>query len=189
MTTPRRWRSKYGPVYEELRSELDGSYFEDLLRELVLQNDHMALVELVPVDAAEGSEGAEAAELAAKRDAMTDAELADVVERTAALRAAQEAEDTPEAKATLPRLRVSDIGEARPEPPLVVDTTAPIPCLRHDIPTNRLAYAMQYFDLSCVAFEDLPYVTLLCRLLKQLPTREHSAEELDNLGSLASSAF
>ena len=172
---------KYGPVYEELRSELDGSYFEDLLRELVLENDHMALVELVPVDAAEGSEGAEAAELAAKRDAMTDAELADVVERTAALRAAQEAEDTPEAKATLPRLRVSDIGEARPEPPLVVDTTAPIPCLRHGIPTNRLAYAMQYFDLSCVAFEDLPYVTLLCRLLKQLPTREHSAEELDNL--------
>lgn len=172
---------KYGPVYEELRGELDGSYFEDLLRELVLQNDHMALVELVPVDATEGSEGAEAAELAAKRDAMTDAELADVVERTAALRAAQEAEDTPEAKATLPRLRVSDIGEACPEPPLVVDTTAPIPCLRHGIPTNRLAYAMQYFDLSCVAFEDLPYVTLLCRLLKQLPTREHSAEELDNL--------
>ena len=172
---------KYGPVYEELRSELDGTYFEDLLRELVLQNDHMALVELVPVDAAEGSEGAEAIELAAKRDAMTDSELVDVVERTAALRAAQEAEDTPEDKATLPRLRVSDIGEARPEPPLVVDTTAPIPCLRHDIPTNRLAYAMQYFDLSCVAFEDLPYVTLLCRLLKQLPTREHSAEELDNL--------
>ena len=172
---------KYGPVYEELRGELDGSYFEDLLRELVLQNDHMALVELVPVDAAEGSEGAEAAELTAKRDAMTDAELADVVERTATLRAAQEAEDTPEAKATLPRLRVSDIGEARPEPPLVVDTTAPIPCLRHGIPTNRLAYAMQYFDLSCVAFEDLPYVTLLCRLLKQLPTSEHSAEELDNL--------
>lgn len=172
---------KYGPVYEELRGELDSSYFEDLLRELVLENDHMALVELVPVDAAAGSEGAEAAELAAKRDAMTDAELADVVERTAALRAAQEAEDTPEAKATLPRLRVSDIGEARPEPPLVVDTTAPIVCLRHDIPTNRLAYAMQYFDLSCVAFEDLPYVTLLCRLLKQLPTREHSAEELDNL--------
>ena len=172
---------KYGPVYEELRGELDGSYFEDLLRELVLENDHMALVELVPVDAGAGSEGAEAAELAAKRDAMTDAELADVVERTAALRAAQEAEDTPEDKATLPRLRVSDIGEARPEPPLVVDTTAPIVCLRHDIPTNRLAYAMQYFDLSCVAFEDLPYVTLLCRLLKQLPTREHSAEELDNL--------
>ena len=173
---------KYGPVYEELRGELDGSYLEDLLRELVLENDHMALVELVPVDAAEGSEGAEAAELAAKRDAMTDAELADVVERTAALRAAQEAAG--HARRTRPRCRACaypTLARRRPEPPLVVDTTAPIPCLRHGIPTNRLAYAMQYFDLSCVAFEDLPYVTLLCRLLKQLPTREHSAEELDNL--------
>lgn len=67
---------------------------------------------------------------------MTDAELADVVERTAVLRATQEAEDTPEAKATLPRLRVSDIGEARPEPPLVVDTTAPIPvCATASPPT------------------------------------------------------
>lgn len=67
---------------------------------------------------------------------MTDAELADVVERTAVLRAAQEAEDTPEDKATLPRLRVSDIGEARPEPPLVVDTTAPIPaCATASPPT------------------------------------------------------
>ena len=172
---------KYGPVYAELRRELGGSYFEDLLRELVLGNDHMALVELVPVEAAAGEEGAEAAELAAKRDAMTDAELAGVIERTAQLRAAQEAEDTPEAKATLPRLRVADIGEGRAETPLVIDTTAPVPCLRHDIPTNRLAYAMQYFDLRGVAFEDLPYVTILCRLLKQLPTARHTADELDNL--------
>ncbi len=131
---------KYGPVYKELRSELDGTYFEDLLRELVLENDHMALVELVPVDAGAGSEGAEAAELAAKRDAMTDSELANVVERTAALRAAQEAEDTPENKATLPRLRVSDIGGpsrrwswTRPRPSSVCATTSlptawPTPC-------------------------------------------------------------
>ena len=29
---------------------------------------------------------------------------------------------------------------------------------------------MQYFDLRRRRIEDLPYVTLLCRLLKQLPT-------------------
>lgn len=170
---------KYGPVYEELRRELDGSYFEDLLAELVLDNPHAALVELVPVE--RDGEGEEAAELAAKRDAMTDAELGQIVARTEALRAAQEAEDTPEAKATLPRLRVADIGEARPEPALVVDTTAPVPCLVHSIPTNRLAYALEYFDLSRVAYEELPYVTVLCRLLKQLPTAKHTADELDNL--------
>ena len=172
---------KYGPVYEQLRRELDGTYFEDLLRELVLDNNHSALVELVPVEPAAGEVSAETAELTATRDAMSDEQLSSVLARTAELRRAQEAEDTPEAKATLPRLRVSDIGEMAPEAPLVLDTTTPLPCLRHDIPTNRLAYAMQYFDLSGLAFDELPYVTILCRLLKQLPTREHTADELDNL--------
>ena len=170
---------KYGPVYEELRGELDGSYFEDLLRELVLESDHHALVELVPVEA-DGIPSAETEELAATMSSLSADDLQSIVDDTAALRAAQEAEDTPEAKTTLPRLRVSDIGEAKPEQPLVIDTTAPLPCLKHDIPTNRLAYAMQYFDLSHVTFEDLPYVTILTRLLKQLPTREHSAAELDS---------
>ena len=40
---------EYGPIYEELNRELDGTYFEDLLRELVLESEHRALVELVPV--------------------------------------------------------------------------------------------------------------------------------------------
>lgn len=134
---------KYGPVYEELRSELDGSYFEDLLRELVLQNDHMALVELVPVDAAEGSEGAEAAELAAKRDAMTDAELADVVERTAALRAAQEAEDTPEAKHAAAPARVRHWrGAPRAATGRGHDRAHPLPAPRHPHQPSGLRHAV-----------------------------------------------
>ena len=171
---------KYGPVYEELRRELEGDYFERLLDRLVLKSEHYALVELVPAAAADDVPSAEATELADTKAALTHDELQAIVDGTAALRAAQEAEDTPEAKATLPRLRVADIGPAKPEQPLVIDTTAPIPCLRHDIPTNRLAYAMQYFDLSHVAFEDLPYVTVLARVLKQLATREHTAAELDS---------
>ena len=176
---------KYGPVYAELREELAGTYFEDLLRELTFESDHNALVELVPVataaEAAEDGEVSEEDELAAKLAALSTDELSQIDAECARLRAAQEAEDTPEDKATLPRLRVADIGEARPEPPLVVDTRTSIPCLRHDIPTNRLAYALQYFSLDGVAADEIPYVTVLCRLLKQLPTAAHTADELDNL--------
>ncbi|MFQ7393642.1 MAG: hypothetical protein ACLRM9_10755 [Collinsella aerofaciens] len=143
----------------------------------MLQNDHMALVELVlwTPPRVRGRRGRRAG---AKRDAMTDAELP-TAERTAALRG-HRMEDTPEAKHNC-RVCACPTLARRARAAAGRDTTAPIPCLRHGIPTNRLAYAMQYFDLSCVAFEDLPYVTLLCRLLKQLPTSEHSAEELDNL--------
>lgn len=181
---------EYGPIYEELNRELDGTYFEDLLRELVLESEHRALVELVPVadDAAASRE--EEAELAAAKAAMNDADLQRIVEDVAALRERQEVEDAPEARATLPRLHVSDIGPARPEPQLVIDKQTPIPCLRHDLPTHQLAYALTYFDLSHLSFAELPYVTVLTRLMNQLATERMTAGELDsyvcaNLGFLS----
>lgn len=181
---------EYGPIYEELNRELDGTYFEDLLRELVLESEHRALVELVPVadDAAASRE--EEAELAAAKAAMNDADLQRIVKDVAALRERQEAEDAPEARATLPRLHVSDIGPARPEPQLAIDKQTPIPCLRHDLPTHQLAYALTYFDLSHLSFAELPYVTVLTRLMNQLATERMTAGELDsyvcaNLGFLS----
>lgn len=181
---------EYGPIYEELNRELDGTYFEDLLRELVLESEHRALVELVPVadDAAASRE--EETELAAAKAAMDDADLQRIIEDVAALRERQEAEDAPGARATLPRLHVSDIGPARPEPQLVIDKQTPIPCLRHDLPTHQLAYALTYFDLSHLSFAELPYVTVLTRLMNQLATERMTAGELDsyvcaNLGFLS----
>lgn len=181
---------EYGPIYEELNRELDGTYFEDLLREIVLESDHCALVELVPIagDAAAARE--EEAELTAAKAAMDDADLQRIVEDVAALRERQEAEDAPEARATLPRLHVSDIGPARPEPQLAIDEQTPVPCLRHALPTHQLAYAFTYFDLSHLSFAELPYVTVLTRLMNQLATERMSAGELDsyvcaNLGFLS----
>ena len=215
---------KYGDIYADLRRELDGPYFENLLRELVLESDHYALVELKPVgpnaetepievtedqksaadrapsDAEDApapanldvntADPGEAVELAAARATMSDADLQTILDNVAALRAAQEADDTPEAKATLPRLHVSDIGPARPEPACTLDTDTPLPCLKHDIPTHRLAYALTYFDLSHLSYAELPYVTVLAKLMQQLPTTRHSAAELDsyigsNLGFLS----
>ena len=181
---------EYGTIYEELNRELDGTYFEDLLREIVLESDHCALVELVPIagDAAAARE--EEAELAAAKAAMDDADLQRIVEDVAALRERQEAEDAPEARATLPRLHVSDIGPARPEPQLAIDEQTPVPCLRQALPTHQLAYAFTYFDLSHLSFAELPYVTVLTRLMNQLATERMSAGELDsyvcaNLGFLS----
>ena len=206
----------YTPIYAELRRELDGTYFEDLLRDLVLESDHNALVELIPtgaasaaldVDAADAADedelenadlktgassadAGETAELAAIKASFTHEQLQQIVDDVERLRAQQEAVDSPEAKATLPRLHVSDIGPARPEPKPVLDTAAPLPCLRHNIPTHRLAYALTYFDISHLSYAELPYVTILSRLMQQLATKRRSAAELDsyidsNLGFLS----
>ncbi len=180
---------KYADTYAALREALDGPFFEDLLRELVLESNHCALVELVPVGAGAG-EGAEAgpadaadteaAKLAKIKSSMSTAELQAILDDVAELRRQQEAEDAPEDRAKLPRLHVEDIGDARPDPACTLDDAAPIPCLRHSIPTRRLAYALTYFDLTHVSYAELPYVKVLCRLMQQLPTAQHTAAELDS---------
>lgn len=202
---------KYADTYAALREALDGPFFEDLLRELVLESNHCALVELVPVGAGSGEGAAagpadfagsaeaagggsdaaesEAAKLANIKASMSDAELQAILDDVAELRRQQEAEDAPEDRAKLPRLHVEDIGDARPDPACTLDDAAPIPCLRHSIPTRRLAYALTYFDLTHVSYAELPYVKVLCRLMQQLPTAQHTAAELDsfigsNLGFL-----
>ena len=189
---------KYADTYAALREALDGPFFEDLLRKLVLESNHCALVELVPVGAGadEGAAagpadaaGTEAAKLAKIKASMSAAELQAILDDVAELRRQQEAEDAPEDRAKLPRLHVEDIGDARPDPACTLDNAAPIPCLRHSIPTRRLAYALTYFDLTHVSYAELPYVKVLCRLMQQLPTAQHTAAELDsfigsNLGFL-----
>ena len=189
---------KYADTYAALREALDGPFFEDLLRELVLESNHCALVELVPVGAGAGegaaagpadAAGTEAAKLAKIKASMSTAELQAILDDVAELRRQQEAEDAPEDRAKLPRLHVEDIGDARPDPACTLDNAAPIPCLRHSIPTRRLAYALTYFDLTHVSYAELPYVKVLCRLMQQLPTAQHTAAELDsfigsNLGFL-----
>lgn len=189
---------KYADTYAALREALDGPFFEDLLRELVLESNHCALVELVPVGAGAGegaaagpadAAGTEAAKLAKIKASMSTAELHAILDDVAELRRQQEAEDAPEDRAKLPRLHVEDIGDARPDPACTLDNAAPIPCLRHSIPTRRLAYALTYFDLTHVSYAELPYVKVLCRLMQQLPTAQHTAAELDsfigsNLGFL-----
>ena len=189
---------KYADTYAALREALDGPFFENLLRELVLESNHCALVELVPVGAGAGegaaagpadAAGTEAAKLAKIKASMSTAELQEILDDVAELRRQQEAEDAPEDRAKLPRLHVEDIGDARPDPACTLDNAAPIPCLRHSIPTRRLAYALTYFDLTHVSYAELPYVKVLCRLMQQLPTAQHTAAELDsfigsNLGFL-----
>ena len=178
---------RYEDVLAHLKAGLGTGYFERLLTELVCESAHSAEVELVPVAA--GSADEEAAELAAKKDRLSEAELASIAEEVAALRAEQEAPDSPEDLATLPQLTISDIAEAPAEPPASWDRTAPLPCLAHELPTHGIDYVYAYFDLRRLEADDLPYVGVLTDLLTKLGTDSHDASALDtlierNLGTL-----
>lgn len=178
---------RYEDALAHMRAGLEGRYFEDVLESLVCKSDHKALVELVPEKTEGDSE--EAAELAAKLAQMDEVDKREIRDEMAALRVMQESPDAPEAVETLPRLRVSDIGPASPDPEMQVFAEGPIACLFHNVPTRKISYLYLYFGIDNLAWEDVPYLSVLGMLLSRLGTERHTAAELDvlmrlHLGSL-----
>ncbi len=169
---------RYEDALAKMRAGLEGDYFERLLEDVVCKSVHTACVDIVPVE--EGDAAEEAAELAEIRAGMDEADIARIQADVAELREEQERPDSPEALATLPQLSLADIGEA-PAEVETVEAEGPAPCVRHLIPTHGIDYIHYYFDLSCLAFEELPHAAILSSLLGKLGTVEHSARELDTL--------
>lgn len=170
---------RYEEAFAHMHEKIETGYFENLLREILLENNHFALAEILPVET-DDSYG-EAKELANLKATLTDKEIAQVIDETIALHHLQEEPDTPEGIATLPSLQLSDIAPATPEETCTFTADTPLPCLHHDIPTKRIDYTYHYFTLDGLAFEELPYATILARLLGKLDTTAHTAAQLDNL--------
>ncbi len=162
-----------------IKAGLDNGYFENLLKTKVLGSTHTALVCTKPsYTLGEEETKAEADRFAALKASMTEEEVAATVAQMQALIEYQSSEDTPEDKATLPRLSLSDIREKGTELPIEITSAAGIPLLHHELFTKKISYLTYYFDLSGLTPEELPYASLLSELLGHISTATHTAAEL-----------
>ena len=180
---------RYERAFATLRAQLETDYFENLCRDLFCSCNHAASVEVVPVPGVGAGEAAK--KLRIVNESLNAEERKCIIEAEAALRELQETSDTPEAIATLPRLSVSDIQHAPEEPAYDLVEGTPIACIRHQVATRGIVYAYWFFDMSHVAFEELPYASLLAHVLGKLDTKRHTAAEIDVLvqGKLGNLSF
>lgn len=168
-------------TYKVLKEEVSTAYYEELLRTLLLENNHKSIVVVRPVKGLTGKrEKALADSLAAKKAAMSREEIARIVEETEALALYQESPDREEDLKKIPLLAREDIGKkARPycnEELHFGDTTL----LYHEIFTNGIGYLRFLFDLRQVPEELFPYVGLLQVMLGLVDTEKRSYSELYN---------
>ena len=170
---------RYIEEFATLRENLNTTYFEDLCRELFIDNNHRASVQVVPTPGV--SDDDTDIQLAALNEELDTEDRVRIIDEEALLRTLQETPDPPEATATLPRLSISDIGSAPDEPPYDIDDNAPITCLRHHMPTRGIVYTYRYFDANCITFDELPYLRILALVLGKLDTTQHTAVQIDTL--------
>ncbi|HEY7299321.1 MAG TPA: insulinase family protein [Xanthobacteraceae bacterium] len=144
----------------------DKRYFEALLQRNLIENLHRTVLLLKP-DRQLGERDAqeERARLEAVRAGLGEEERRALAEATATLRRMQEEPDPPEALATIPTLKLSDLPRRNKVIPCEVTSVAHTRVLYHDLPTNGVVYLDLGFDLHGLAPELLAYVTLFSRAL------------------------
>ncbi|MBQ1821412.1 MAG: insulinase family protein [Clostridia bacterium] len=154
-----------------LEQKLEGDAFENLIRELFLDNAHTATIVLVPSKTlGDEKRAAEAARVKAEGAAWTDADRERVKAEAESLKAWQETPDSEEALSTIPMLKRSDLAD-KPEPLHTERTeTGGIPLLRHTL-GSELASFKAHFAANDLRVSELPVLSVLCRVLGSMATK------------------
>lgn len=181
--------------YEEglknIRKGLHGTYFEDLIRHSILENNHKALVSMYPECGLQEKKDRDVKEqLANIKSSMSQDELEAIVEQTKRLKIRQETPDSEEALASIPLLELSDLNPYIEEVERRESTIGATKV--HFVPTftKGINYVAYYFHLDGLTEEELFYADILSDIIGRIDTTRPYADVAKdinlNLGGLSS---
>jgi Zn-dependent M16 (insulinase) family peptidase len=136
-------------------------FFEDMIRRYFLDNSHRTSLILRPdPDMDRKEREAEEKRLSKAKGEMAGDDIESVISNVKRLKEIQETPDSPEALATIPMLRLSDLDRMNKIIPLETGMEAGTSILYHDLFTNGIAYLDLGFSLHGLAQRLLPYSRL-----------------------------
>ena len=169
----------YDEAFAELRAMVESGGFEALLHDLLVKEDDMVVLHTLPsTTLGEEMRTEEAARLEAISAKWTAEDKAAILDLNEKLHAWQQTPDSPEQLATLP---VLDLSEVSPDPMLLHTEEAAVDSatvLYHKAATSGIVHLNYYFRLTDCTLPELTILKGLDALLGKLPTKKHSAAEL-----------
>ncbi len=151
---------------------------EAYIRDLLLNNPHRVTLLLRPdADVSARAAQEEDQRLSARVDTLDQAGREALAAETRLLRMLQEAPDTPEALASIPRLHRSDLDRENRIIPCEKSELQGAQFLYHDIPTNGVAYLDLGFNLSGLPADLVPLAPVFGRALLEMGAQTQSFVE------------
>ncbi|MFA4916072.1 MAG: insulinase family protein [Syntrophales bacterium] len=168
-------------IIGEIRSKWKAKpgLFQEIVRSWFLDNPHRLLSVLEPSKTFhEEMEDASRKKMAQLRASLSQEELDKIRREAASLRNFQVEPDSPEASATLPKLKIGDICRAVETIPTEKTAIAGVPAMLHDIFTNGIAYLDLAFDVSHIPEELQIYLPVLGKLMTSMGAAGLTYEEM-----------
>ena len=168
-------------TYKKLRKAIDSDYYEQLVKEWILDNKHNSVVVVSPkVGLTEEEDERLAGELADYKASLSEEEIEKIVKDTADLRAYQEEEDDPEALKCIPVLSISDIDKKAFVPGHEVRDIDGKTCIYHNIHTNGIDYVRLIHKVNNIPARLFPSIGLLKAVWGMLNTKNYTYGQLFN---------
>ncbi len=157
----------------------DKSYFETLVQQHLLDNNHRVSFILEP-DASTGQkqETAEKERLAQAQAAMSKIEVEAVIKQARKLKELQQTPDSPEALAMLPSLTLDDLDKQNKSIPRTILEENEATVLHHDLFTNGIVYLNVGFNMHTLPQNLLPYTSLFTQALLKIGLEKESYVKL-----------
>ena len=173
---------RYEDALAAIKAGLDNRYFERLIEDYLLNNNHRVLFTLKPSKTvAKDREARQAEALKQIKKSMSIVDLESVITDAKRLKARQQSPETPEALETIPLLKLEDIRKEAERLPLKFRDLDGTRILDSCIETNGIIYLNLFFDATRVPQEKQLYAHLLMTLLGEVDTRDHTYEEFTTL--------
>eukprot|EP00978_Attheya_sp_CCMP212_P002284 scaffold4708_cov55-Attheya_sp.AAC.1 len=160
-------------------AESGSKIFQDMINEYLVNNTHRSIIEMVPSKTLEAEElQDEKDRLAQIKSSLSDEELEKIISQTNELKKLQAAEDSPEARATIPSLTLSDLTKEVTEYPIAVtenENDSSVTVIRHEMgSTSGIGYVNLAVDVSGLSLDDAPLLSLLSRIMMETGAGEYS---------------
>ena len=162
-----------------LKAKVETGYFEGLIEELLISNNHKSFVNLYPEQGKnDRQEETLRTQLKKVKDSLNKKQLYFLTEETRKLKEFQETPSSQEDLLKIPMLSISDI--SRKALPFKNKETeiGGVTSVIHEYDSNGILYMDFCFDATELPVELIPYASLLVELFRFVDTAEHSYNEL-----------
>lgn len=162
-----------------IREKLDAGYLQTFVKERIVENSHRLEIAVVPEPGLfDEKDKAVDEKLKTMYENLTETDKETLTARKAALQSYQSDADSPEDKATIPRLDLKTLDPKvdRIEQHIYEDDG--IRLVHNDVPTGRIVYMDLIFDLSHLTEDELAQASHVTSFLKDVSTQTRSYDRL-----------